>query len=211
MKETFKTICIYAILYNNEFVYIGKTNNLKRRQYQYEWLSRPHNKHRDGKQYIVRFIRKVGFENIIFKIVEECSDCELNAKEIFWYDYYSKFYNLKNIDKCGRGGKKFVTEEERKKISLGNTGKKISNEVKLKMSLIKRGNTKHLDIFRKSGLENPRAKPIKVYQNDVLIEDNITSKDFTKKMGWNYSYFVERLKKHNNRMEMKGYYIEYNI
>jgi group I intron endonuclease len=74
----------------NGKVYVGQSTNIYRR-----W-----NKHKSdafnpkSKSYdliIYRAIRKHGIEKFEFRIIEECQQCELNEKEIYWIAYYHTY------------------------------------------------------------------------------------------------------------------------
>lgn len=73
--------CIYKINYPNGKIYIGQTNNLKRRIYE-------HNNFTKAKHPCDLAIKKYGKINCI-EILEEISvDC-LNDREIYWINYYN--------------------------------------------------------------------------------------------------------------------------
>lgn len=90
----------------NNKSYIGQSVNIKRRlqdhkkRYQYV----------DNKFY--RALRKYGFENFSFEIVELCKFEELNEKEIFYIQYYDAYYNGYNSTLGGSNGTLMVLTEE---------------------------------------------------------------------------------------------------
>lgn len=81
----------------NDKVYIGKSVNLAKRlrEYRYE-INKGNNRP------IIRALRKYGFENFDFEIIEDCdtlTDAELLIREQYWIDYYDalnreKGYNI---------------------------------------------------------------------------------------------------------------------
>jgi len=142
-------IGIYGLIYKatspaNKF-YIGQTSKTLRERI---------NDHNYQSKYLntlfYRAIRKYKIENFKWEIIDYAFDIkDLNKKEIYWIE------NLKsNVRKYGYkygynlspGGAKFtakkvLTEEHKRKISLANKNKKVSDEAKLKMSKAKLGKT----------------------------------------------------------------------
>jgi len=49
-------------------------------------------------------MKKYGIENFKFEIIEECSDEEVDTREIYWIDYYDTFKNGYNLTRGGEGG-----------------------------------------------------------------------------------------------------------
>lgn len=101
----------------NGKVYIGQT-------IQELWARKAHHKHialKDKRDTIfTRAIRKYGWENFDWKIIDSASDIdELNQKEIYWINYYNSFG--KNGYNSTLGGEGTVgcthDEETRSKIS----------------------------------------------------------------------------------------------
>ena len=79
-------------------VYIGQSIDIYRR-----W-----NRHKaDSKKLNTKLYKDMkifGIENFVFTIVEECNQSELDAKEIYWIDYYDSFYNGYNSTTGGQYG-----------------------------------------------------------------------------------------------------------
>lgn len=141
MKEK---VYIYKItnLINGK-VYIGQTNNLKRRWHQYKHAS----KQSEHCQLITKAIAKYGIDNFkIEKIDEVDSREEANEKE----EYYMNLYDSRNLNvgyNIMTGGGVFgVTDYVKDKISKGlleyykthngtNYGKKFTEKHKLAMSI----------------------------------------------------------------------------
>ena len=81
----------------NNKVYIGKSVNLAKRLREYRYEIK-----RGNDRPIIRALKKYGFENFDFEIIENCdtlTDEELIAREQYWIDYYDaqnteKGYNL---------------------------------------------------------------------------------------------------------------------
>lgn len=129
----------------NSKVYIGVTNDIKRRV-------RTHKLCRGGNVRFHNAIKKYGFENFIFTILEECnSQEEAFITEITYIEYYKSNieefgYNLTSGGEGATGYKH--TEDARNKISISKIGinnpmfgvtspnkdKELSEEAKLKIS-----------------------------------------------------------------------------
>jgi group I intron endonuclease len=121
---------IYKITNPKGSIYIGSTNNIKRRKEDYKYLRCK------GQIKIYRSIKKYGFENHKFEIITTC-----NLENIYFFEnYYGLVYNVldsKHLNlKLPKSDDRFisVSEETRKKIGLSNKGKIISDKQKLKMS-----------------------------------------------------------------------------
>ena len=82
--------------------YIGQSNDIKRRFAQhkspYEW-------NRNPESHLYRAFQKYGINNFQFEVIEECSNEELNDKEIFWINYYHSMTkeNGYNLNSGGNG------------------------------------------------------------------------------------------------------------
>lgn len=91
-------------------------------------------------------IRKYGIENFEKEIIAFCyTEDELNRQERFYIrDFNSMDSSVGyNMTHGGNGAVRLIrTEEHRKKISLSNTGKKLSEETRRKISESKKG--KHI-------------------------------------------------------------------
>jgi group I intron endonuclease len=127
----------------NGKIYIGKTNNIKRRlKHHYNVSSGGKLKYKHHFQAIHAALKKYG--NIIeFSIIQTTSsEKEANICETYWINYFSsnnpKFgYNLT----AGGDGtsRRFVSQETRNKMSKSATGKKHSDTAKMKLSLFHSG------------------------------------------------------------------------
>lgn len=123
-------------------IYIGQSINIEYRFKQYKYLS-VKNQIR-----IYRSIKKYGYENHLFEVIETIDDINfkiLNEREQFYIDLYRKDYKLLNIREAGSSGK----HSEETKIKIGNSNKKLKGRkcseehiAKIKKSLI--GNKRRL-------------------------------------------------------------------
>lgn len=83
----------FTNIYNGK-IYIGQTTNFKRRQLQH--LHNHKNPNDSGfNTKFYRALRKYGFDNFKFEIVEEIAYCEeiLEHREVYWIDFYKSYEN----------------------------------------------------------------------------------------------------------------------
>jgi len=129
-------ICgIYAIENMiTEKIYIGQTNDIKKRRREHKWYLE-NNQHFNI--HLQNSWNKYGSENFIFKLIEKCSENELNKKEIFYMGKYSETTELYNLKDGGSNGK--CSEETKINMSLSKKGYKHSEETKKKISESNKG------------------------------------------------------------------------
>ena len=72
----------------NQKVYVGQAVDIKRRWSEHKSHSFSP-KHLSYNYAIHRAIRKYGIENFAFEVLEECSESQLNKKEIYWIDRFN--------------------------------------------------------------------------------------------------------------------------
>jgi group I intron endonuclease len=135
---------IYSITSPTNKVYIGLSKDIYKRWQSYRLLC-----NFKCQKLLHNSIKKYGYENHIFEILEVCDPDEkiLAEREIFWikekntYFYNNKQFGL-NLSKGGNAPNPQYgphTKEHNLKISLGNKGKRHNEEIKLKISNKKRG------------------------------------------------------------------------
>ena len=131
---------IYKIMNPNGRIYIGQSTNIDNR--------RKHYKNNSGKRQpkIFYSLKKYGWEQHIFEIIEECTLEQLNEREVYWKKYYLEQaeYDWSKVLFCelyDNGGGP-LSEETRKKMSYSKLGTKLSIEIKDKIRNSKLG-TKH--------------------------------------------------------------------
>ena len=135
---------IYKITNPKGKIYIGQTIDIENRWNEYKSL---YNSRSQIK--IHRSLKKYGFNNHIFEIIEECEKSELNIKERYYQDLY---------DATGKKGLNCrLTKSDDRSGSL-------SIETKLKIS------KSHTEL-RKLGLGNP--PPILSGSNNGMFGKNI--------------------------------------
>ena len=131
---------IYKISTSDDKIYIGQTINLEDRKKRYR------NGSCKGQILIHRHIKKYGWDNLLFEVIEITEIDNLNDREMFWIDYYKSNYNRYklnglNLTDGGEGAKGHITSETTKeKLRQHRLGKKLSDETKEKISATLKGN-----------------------------------------------------------------------
>lgn len=139
---------IYKITNPNGKIYVGQSINLKSRKNHYKAL------HCKRQPKIYNSLKKYGWENHIFEIIEEVECVEndlslLNEREQFWI---AKLDSWKNGMNCNEGGlNRRLSEETKKKLSQVKKGKKVSEEARLHMSEAQKGRKHSEETKKKMG------------------------------------------------------------
>ena len=116
----------------NHKVYVGQTNNPKKREYEHLLEARE-----GSKKLLYYAIRKYGEENFLFEVIETCPDESANEREVFWIRHFDSFENGYNMT---TGGDHFSHSEETKdKIGNFFRGKQLSEEHKQKLREANKG------------------------------------------------------------------------
>jgi len=120
---------IYKITNPVNKIYIGQTTSYKNRLYRYQLLNCK------AQIKLYNSLKKYGFENHNFEIIEECNDIELNIQERYWQDYYNVIdvntgLNLKLTETHDLSGKQSIETIEKRRMKL--LGQTRSNEFKIK-------------------------------------------------------------------------------
>lgn len=124
----FKMTGIYKITSPSNKVYIGQSVDIFYRLYNYDTLDCK------GQRKLYNSLKKYGFNNHKFEIIELCGESDLN----YWERYYQDLFNVigenglnckltGTNDKSGR-----LSKETKLKIKISNTSLKRSEETKLK-------------------------------------------------------------------------------
>jgi group I intron endonuclease len=124
-------------LINNKKI-IGQSKDIESRWSKHKGNLRK-NKHENN--HLQKAWNKYGEENFIFEILEEYEIQHLISMEHYWCNLldafnYNKAYNIRPTHPFGKGTNSF---EMREKVKKALTGKKLSEEHKLKLSLAKKG------------------------------------------------------------------------
>lgn len=161
-------------------VYIGSSLNIKERWKGHRVLLK-RNKHHSP--HLQAAYNKYGKDVFIFGIIEECNSDNLQEREQHWLDFYKSY-----IRKYGYNISKFANSALAAKQLF--SGKKQSEEHKLKNSLAKRGaknpnfgkiyteeeRKKHSDANHKRYL----LKPVKIFNFTSPCGTNFTIKNLSK-------------------------------
>lgn len=154
---------VYIILNNtNNNIYIGSTNNIKRR---WDWHKNQLKKNKHGNKYLQRAYNKYGKDNFSFEIVEYINtESLLLSREQKWLDFFNPEYNILKIAGSPLGYKH--TEEAKKKISEAGKIKiftqehrdNLSKASKGKPNLKLKGTTRTEEVKNKIGKANKGRK-----------------------------------------------------
>lgn len=120
--------------------YIGQTKHEKTRK-----SAHKKNAERDFNTHFYRAIRKYGFDNFKYKVLEKVDVEKLDEREMYYIEKYNSFKEGYNSTLGGNGSKgtfgelnpfynKTHTKETKKLISKLHKGKKLSEEHKLKIA-----------------------------------------------------------------------------
>lgn len=134
-QEIEKVSGVYKIInkVNNKY-YIGSSNNIHKRWNEHK---RTLNENKHHSQYLQRSWNKYGPESFDFLIIESnINEKDLLIKE---QEYLNKVNKIECFNSSYIAGKIEMNELTRKKISISNTGKKLSEETKQKLRLFNLG------------------------------------------------------------------------
>jgi group I intron endonuclease len=133
MKKTAVIYCFHCILTGKK--YIGKSISISNR------LTRHRRNVRNNK--VTKFysaVRKYGWNNFIFGIIEECDKNILDEREVFYIEKYKTLSEGYNMTSGGDGGTTWIVPEDvRKKYSERMKCFKHSDEAKKKISEANKG------------------------------------------------------------------------
>jgi len=122
-------IGIYKITSPSGRVYIGQSRDINQRikRYSGAWCKRQIK--------LYNSILKYGWINHVFEVIEECLFEELNNKERYWQEFYNCVDNGLNCQYVRTDTQpKIISEEMKRNIGLASSGRKHSEESRLKMS-----------------------------------------------------------------------------
>jgi len=213
-------IGIYKITNPKGKVYIGQSEDINIR-----WKHSYYNLCCKQQPKLYNSLKKHGFENHKFEIIEECLSEQLDEREIY---HKQKFIDEFGWDKAlfceiydtGGGPKSKLTkqkmsksqtgrrhsEETKKKMSIKAIGRKYSKEDKLKMSKAKLG--KKFSPEKKINMKGKRCKPILQYDlKNNLIQEWISFKEIKETLGFFESGLVNCCK--GKQLTSKGYIWKY--
>lgn len=199
-KQKIATIGIYKIINPKGKIYIGQSTNIERRKNTYK------NFQIKDQPKIYNSIKKYGWENHVFEIIEKCSILQLNERETHWKLSYLKqvkgvwdlvlFCNLYDTG----GGP--LSKETKQKISESNKGKKYSKESCNKISEKLKGRKFSKETLNK--MSQPRSENAKnnmKYPKSITHSLNISKNNKGKPQPLE---FINKLKKSNEKHYMLG-------
>ena len=152
----------------NGKVYIGQSNNIKRR-----WTAHrnspfnPNQPNYDSPLY--RAIRKYGLDSFSFEVIEECSIAELNNRENYWIKFYQSNnkqtgYNLTFAESKSGGHLTALTKEKLEQIWDDLLNSKISQKEMAKKYGVSNDTICSINngrSWRRDDFDYPLRKPIK--------------------------------------------------
>jgi hypothetical protein len=144
------SIGIYKITSPSNKIYIGQSINIERRIKQYKLL-----KEIKKCKKIYFSIKKYGYKNHKFEVVEYCCKEKLNEREIYWIDFYDSVNKGLNISYGGNS------------VGSVNKGKKRSKKTKQKISKTKKLNPRKYTQEMIKTLRDSSTTSKKVYQYDL--------------------------------------------
>jgi len=125
-------IGIYKITSPTNKIYIGQSIDIDDRFKKYKNLNC------NRQTIIYNSLKKYGWEQHIFEVIEECPVDKLLERETYWKEYY-KVLEVPSL--CcridGKGG--YMNKETKAKIGLKHKGKVMSDESKTKISTALKG------------------------------------------------------------------------
>lgn len=122
LRLFFIMIGIYKITSPSGRIYIGQSTNIVLRFNMYKLM------HCKNQKILYKSLKKYGYDNHVFEIIEICDVEHLNDRERHWQDFYNVLdggLNCKLTQCTDRMGKH--SEETKIKISKSNSGKSKSN------------------------------------------------------------------------------------
>lgn len=193
---------IYNIVTNK--VYIGQSNNPKKRFVQHKYKLKNNKHHCQHLQKSWDLHKEYNFH---FFIVYECQNQdEANFIEKYYIDWYNCLglaYNTTWNHK-GRGE---VSLETREKLRQANLGKKATIETRLKLSANNKG--RKMPNHVKENLVTTNSKSFKVVSPDNIIFEGLNRTQFCKQHNLNIACFNEMIL--GNRTHHRGWRLNENV
>jgi len=155
--------------------YVGQSIDLHRRMMEHKCPCST-----KGNRLICKALKKYGFNNFTFSVLEECQKDEFDSKEVFWIKKLGATYNMTDggkgakgyhpsleerayISKCARAQWDRMTDEEKKEKLLQLTGPKVghivSEETREKLRKANLGKRQSFESRRKKSEANKGRLP----------------------------------------------------
>lgn len=154
----------------NDKVYIGMTT----RSVELRW--KEHLRH--GSQLIDTAIQQLGKEHFKIEVIEECSEEEVDDKEIYWIKFYNSYEKGYNVTIGGRDSKMIMTNKVDLVLQLWNEGltvNKIVEATKLNVETVRgylnKNGIDHNQIRQRANVYIGKAKAKPIGQYD--LENNL--------------------------------------
>tara|TARA_R110002153_G_C13156669_1_gene482606 strand:- start:19 stop:735 length:717 start_codon:yes stop_codon:yes gene_type:complete len=170
-NEMEKIIGIYSITNPKGRIYIGRSVNIHSREMDYKRL--------DCKKQplIYNSLKKYGWENHKFEVVEECKIDDLNKREIYWGKFYNTLKGGLNL-RLGDGINSY-SDKTKIKMSMSALGSKDSAETRKNKSEAAKGKIKtekHRQNLSKSATKSFGRKVIQMDLEGNFIKEWDTGK-----------------------------------
>lgn len=117
-----KIIGIYKITSPSDSIYIGQSNDVNRRKQAYIRVDEK----LKAQPKIYNSLKKYGWDNHTFEIIEECEFEQLNTRERYWQDFYDVLDRNKGLN-CV-----LTNTDELPSIRSQETNEKISKTLKMR-------------------------------------------------------------------------------
>lgn len=178
-----KISCIYKITSPSGKIYIGQSYNVHNRILKYQ------RNHCKGQRKLYESLKKYGFENHTFEILQQAPKEELNQLEInyIWrFNSRDRYLGL-NLNSGGFNGTH--SEETKDKIRQKAIGRRASLETRKKMSLIRKGKSlskEHRENLSKVNKERCGKKSTLIINGKSLTFNSISEvKKFKRNLNTN--------------------------
>jgi group I intron endonuclease len=120
---------IYKITSPSKRTYIGQSTDIARRFRSY----RGNYSSIKAQVKLYASLQKHGADNHVFEIIQECNSEDLNEIERYYIELYNSFDKLCGLN-ISRGMYTPMSDETKIKIGIANTGKKMSDDARKRMS-----------------------------------------------------------------------------
>lgn len=158
-----KIIGIYKITSPSGKIYIGQSIDVMGRFKDYK-------RGKGTKQSrLYNSFTRHGITSHTFELIEECALDALNERECFYISHYGCFNTKMGLNLTSGGDSKgTVSEETKRKISIGNTGKVVSDESRKKMSVSQKNRGSEISsIISKRNIGNKYANGRKLSPDEI--------------------------------------------
>jgi group I intron endonuclease len=189
MDKKEKICGIYKITSPSEKIYIGQSIDiLKYRKSHYV-----RNECKDQPK-LCNSIKKHGWENHTFEIIEECEFDELNCRERYWQDFYDVLgeKGLNCVLVSCEDKKPITSEDTKRKMSESRTGLKRNDETKEKIRQGKLGDKNPM--FGLFGEDNPNFGNKRTPEQIEKWRNSMTFKTGEDHHSWGFKHSEESKK-----------------